>query len=121
MLSGCLELFVDGEVLLFVVVAGFSVVLPILKLYVLFRLTSPVIIDTEKYGRYLSLMHDYGRWSMLDVFVVAVLVVSVKLGAIANVDMRYGLFIFTIAVLSTMFITSQVVHLTNELEKGEES
>jgi len=30
-------------------------------------------------------MHQYGKWSMLDVFVVALLVVAVKLGAVASV------------------------------------
>ena len=50
---------------------------------------------------------------MLDVFVVAVLVVAVKLGAIADVEMRYGLYAFATSVLLTMFITAQIVGLTN--------
>jgi paraquat-inducible protein A len=58
-------------------------------------------------------MHLYGKWSMLDVFVVAVLVVAVKLGAIADVEMRFGLYAFAASVLLTMFITSRIVGLTN--------
>jgi paraquat-inducible protein A len=50
---------------------------------------------------------------MLDVFVVAVLVVAVKLGAIADVEMRYGLYAFAGSVLLTMLITSSIVSLTN--------
>jgi paraquat-inducible protein A len=58
-------------------------------------------------------MHLYGKWSMLDVFVVAVLVVAVKLGAIADVEMRFGLYAFAASVLLTMFITARIVALTN--------
>jgi len=58
-------------------------------------------------------MHLYGKWSMLDVFVVAVLVVSVKLGAIASVEMRYGLYAFAAAVILTMYVTARVVSLVN--------
>ena len=58
-------------------------------------------------------MHLFGKWSMLDVFVVAVLVVTVKLGAIASVEARYGLYAFTVAVFLTMYVTARVVRLTS--------
>jgi paraquat-inducible protein A len=61
-------------------------------------------------------MHLYGKWSMLDVFVVAVLVVTVKLGAIANVEMHYGLYFFSAAVILTMIITARIVKLTDTLK-----
>ena len=51
---------------------------------------------------------------MLDVFVVAVLVVAVKLGAIASVEMRFGLYSFATAVVLTMYVTARVVSLTND-------
>jgi paraquat-inducible protein A len=66
-------------------------------------------------------MHLYGKWSMLDVFVVAVLVVAVKLGAIADVDMRYGLYAFAASVLLTMYITSRIVSLTNQPLQGTDT
>ena len=56
-------------------------------------------------------MHEYGRWAMLDVMVVAILIVSVKLGAIASIQVHAGLYIFGIAVLLIMFITQQVVSM----------
>lgn len=58
-------------------------------------------------------MHDYGRWAMLDVMVVAILIVTVKLGALASIQIHYGLYIFGFAVLLIMFITQQVVNHTN--------
>jgi paraquat-inducible protein A len=91
--------------------AGFSVVLPILKLGVLYRLVSRNEAMQDRGRQLLHWMHLYGKWSMLDVFVVAVLVVAVKLGAIVDVEMRYGLYAFAASVLLTMFITARVVTL----------
>jgi paraquat-inducible protein A len=91
------------------------VLLPVLKLAVLFRLLSPAMADRRHLHRYLALMHDYGRWSMLDVFVVAVMVVAVKLGVFVEVQMRYGLYAFAAAALLIMFVTARVVRLTDRL------
>jgi paraquat-inducible protein A len=112
-LSGTIELLREGQIFLFLVITGFSVVLPILKLMVLYRLVSKDDAAKEKLKKLLHWMHLYGKWSMLDVFVVAVLVVAVKLGAIADVEMRFGLYAFAASVLLTMFVTSQIVGLTN--------
>ena len=57
-------------------------------------------------------MHEYGRWAMLDVMVVAVLIVTVKLGAIASIQVHYGLYVFGAAVMLIMLITHRVVKLT---------
>ena len=89
-LSGVVTLFSEGQFFLFLLITAFSVVLPIMKLGVLYRLVSRSDAMREKTRRLLHWMHLYGKWSMLDVFVV----VSVKLGAIANVEMRYGLYAF---------------------------
>lgn len=114
-LSGVLGLLKEGQFFLFVVIAGFSVVLPLLKMAVLYRLLSIKQQASEHINRYLHWMHLFGKWSMLDVFVVAVLVVAVKLGAIASVQMRFGLYAFTAAVVLTMYITAKVVSLTDSL------
>jgi len=112
-LSGVFELLTEGQIFLFLVITGFSVVLPVLKLGVLYRLVSKHEIAKQKIKKQLHWMHLYGKWSMLDVFVVAVLVAAVKLGAVADVEMRFGLYAFAASVLLTMFITSRIVGLTN--------
>ena len=110
-LSGIIQLAREGQWFLLVIITGFSVVLPILKIGVLYRLVSRKRRCDARMHRYLHWMHLYGKWSMLDVFIVAVLVVAVKLGAIASVEMRYGLYAFAAAVLLTMVITARVVKL----------
>ena len=84
-----------------------------LKLWVLYRLVSKNAVPKETVKKQLHWIHEYGKWSMLDVFVVAVLVVAVKLGAIADVEMRFGLYAFAASILLTMYITSRIVGLTN--------
>jgi paraquat-inducible protein A len=111
-LSGVTELFRNGNYILFLVVAVFSVMLPLLKIGVLYRIVARHRHAGEQLSRYLQLMHRYGRWAMLDVMVVAVLIVTVKLGAIASIQVHYGLYIFAAAVLMIMLITGLVVRLT---------
>jgi paraquat-inducible protein A len=111
--SGVVELLRNGRILLFLVVAGFSIALPALKLLVLFKLLSRAGTANPKTQRHLRLMHEYGRWAMLDVMVVAVLIVTVKLGAIASIDVHVGLYLFGAAVLLIMLVTKGVVGLTS--------
>lgn len=118
-LTGVIQLAEDGLWFLVVIVTGFSVILPFLKLQLLYQLVSLRPRNHNTLGRYLHWVHVYGKWSMLDVFVVAILVVSVKLGAIANVQMRYGLYAFAAAVLLTMVITAVVVQLSNAMKPSE--
>lgn len=114
--SGLVQLLEEGRIFLFVIILLFSVVLPVIKLGVLFRLLGSRDNSSETLHRYLHLMHQYGKWSMLDVFVVALLVVTVKLGAVASVETHYGLYAFGVAVLLTMVITARVIYLAGRIE-----
>ena len=114
--SGLVQLLEEGRIFLFVIILLFSVVMPIIKLGVLFRLLGSTASSSETLHRYLRLMHQYGKWSMLDVFVVALLVVAVKLGAVATVETHYGLYAFGSAVLLTMAITARVIYLSGKIE-----
>ena len=115
--SGLVQLLEEDRFFLFVIISLFSVVLPIIKLGVLFRLLLSHSNNSESLHRYLRLMHQYGKWSMLDVFVVALLVVAVKLGAVASVETHYGLYAFGFAVLLTMAITARVIYLAGRIEQ----
>jgi paraquat-inducible protein A len=116
-LSGVIELLKEGKFFIFLVITGFSIVLPLLKMGVLYKLLDGKPGRTVSLDRYLHWMHLFGKWSMLDVFVVAVLVVAVKLGAIASVEMRYGLYAFAGAVVLTMYVTARVVSLTDKQKR----
>ena len=110
LLLGIYELFQSEHYFLFVLVGGFSVLLPILKILLLLRIVANGNLESEKLKKLLHLMHDYGRWAMLDVMVVAILLVTVKLGAIASIEIHSGLYLFGVAVLLIMFITNMAVN-----------
>lgn len=113
--SGLVELLEEGQILLFIIITLFSIVLPILKLFILNKLLSPTLNKKNTFLKYLKWMHSYGKWSMLDVFVVAILLAAVKLGSVAEVQLHYGLYLFTGAVLLTMLITARVVNLSDRV------
>ena len=54
------------------------------------------------------LLHHAGKWSMLDVFVVGVLVVAVKLGDIVDVDLHAGVFWFAASVCFSIWLKSEI-------------
>jgi paraquat-inducible protein A len=50
-----------------------------------------------------------GKWSMLDVFVIAVTIVIVKVGgSFAKAEPRPGLYVFSLAVFLSMILTGRV-------------
>lgn len=84
--------------------------MPIIKLVLLTNLilSTPATI-TSSTKKTLQLMHQFGRWAMLDVFVVAILVVVVKLGAIGDVEKHIGLYAYAGAAIMIMLLTSKIV------------
>jgi len=120
-LTGIAKLWVQGQYLLFLLIFGFSVILPLAKLALLARLLSLRGASNGRTRRMLHLMHEYGRWAMLDVMVVAMLLVTVKLGVIVSVQVHYGLYLFAAGVLLTMLVTRQTVHwLESSFGPGQE-
>jgi len=113
-LSGVWQLFLDQHFVLFVLITTFSIVLPIAKIALLFNLLSPNTKHPRTRKKLLKLMHDYGRWAMLDVMVVAMLIVVVKLGAVVSIKIHSGLYIFGASVLLIMYITHHVVEIHDQ-------
>lgn len=111
-ISGIVALLDRGHWFLFILVGLFSVVLPILKILLLFLLLQLREVNSERYIKALKMMHDYGRWGMLDVMVVAVMIVAVKLDVIAEIQLHTGLYLFAAAVLLIMYITHRVAGYT---------
>jgi len=97
--SGILALASEGQILLFILLGLFSVVFPIAKIGVLFLAANR---PGESVMRWLKWLNLLGKWSMLDVFVVAVLLATIKLGALAEVSVHYGLYAFAASVILTM-------------------
>lgn len=104
LLGGIWQLATGGEWLLFLLLLAFSILFPLAKLTALFVIIHAGL-DSLKQRRWLQWLHSAGRWSMLDVFVVAVLVVAVKLKGIARIEIHYGLYLFGLSVLLSNALT----------------
>lgn len=113
--SGTWDLLKDGHFFLFFIIALFSILLPIFKLFFLCVIILTNNSESNFSKKIFRLIHDYGRWSMLDVFVVAVLIVAVKLGAIADVEKHIGLYFYAASAVLIMYLTNKVAKFNNNL------
>ena len=117
-LSSIFTLLTSGSWFLFLLIFSFSVVMPLLKLRLIYILIKAKGRINKTTKRWLHMMHEYGRWGMLDVFVVAVILVAVKLGALATVQVHSGLYCFGAAVLLMMVLTHRLSKIYAPIEEA---
>lgn len=108
--TGVLALWHQNEYLLAGVIFFFSIVFPLAKLLALAVLWYVRLAEDHR-TFVLHWLDLVGKWSMLDVFVVAILIVLVKLGPLANVQPRTGVYVFALAILASMLTTMYVERL----------
>lgn len=118
-ISGITALWQADQYVLFIVISCFSVLMPLAKIILLFRLLQSDEQPPPARIKLLRLIHDYGRWAMLDVMVVAMLVVTVKMGAIASIHIHPGLYVFGAAVLLIMLTTHATVRLIENQQRQQ--
>ena len=107
-------LFLQKEWFLFYVIAIFSLCIPVIKIAGLVLILNVEYAKNSFLDKALHIIEVVGKWSMLDVFVVALLLVSVKLGVLAKVEVHYGLFAFATAVLITMGLSLWIYTLSKK-------
>ena len=86
LITGIAELYSQNEAFLALLIAAFSGVAPLVKLTGLWLAVTPIGISAGA----ARILEHLGRWSMLEVFVVALMVVAVKLGALASATVHWG-------------------------------
>jgi len=106
--SALQQLAQQAEWGLFVLVGAFSVLFPLLKILMLLLIWNLEPSHGRRHRRHLKWLAEYSKWSMLDVFVVALLVVSVKLGALAQAQVEAGIYAFAGSVVLTMLVSNWV-------------
>jgi paraquat-inducible protein A len=112
LLSTVRELFDQKEWFLFIIIGLFSLCIPLLKITSLLLILNVSYAKGSFLDKSLHIIEIIGKWSMLDVFVVALLLVSVKLGALAKVEVHYGLYAFALSVLLTIGISYWINQLS---------
>lgn len=93
--GGTITLLRSGETFLGSILMLFSILFPVLKNIWLLVLT--LIGRPRGFG--MKLLGALGKWSMLDVFVVAVLIVSARLDGITSADLLDGIYYFVGSIL----------------------
>lgn len=106
-IAGVHGLWQQGQCALAIILFFFSIVFPVFKLAMLGFIWY-IRLAERKRQAVLHWLGILGKWSMLDVFVVAILIVLVKLGPLAKVQPQRGVYWFAAAILLSM-ITSMYV------------
>lgn len=105
-------LFEEAHYFLGLLILIFSIIFPFAKLialsYVWFKPLSDS--DAKDILHFLKLL---GKWSMLDVFVVAITIVVAKLSNFANATAQYGIYIFASAIFASMITMTLVQRVVN--------
>lgn len=104
--SGMMALYHASEVFLGSLILVFSIVIPIGKnlLLIAFLVTEPWL--GRRADWLVRLLSAIGRWSMLDVLIVAVIVVALRLGGIAHANILPPLYWFIASVLLTNAVST---------------
>jgi len=105
-ISGVLELIRHGSYGVAAVIFAASVLIPIAKFIIIAGLALSLHFDANLSDHTRHKLHAItefiGRWSMIDVFVVAVLAALIQLGAILTVTPGWGINAFALSVIFTM-------------------
>ncbi len=109
--GGILTLFRQGEYFLFAVLTLFTLVFPCVKLGLLTIIWLERDQNLARVRRLHHHVESWGRWSMLDVFVVAILIVTMKAAGLAQIEIGPGLYLFTFSVIATQFASASVASL----------
>lgn len=106
--SGVVRLLVEGDWFLGVVIGTFSVLFPIFKFVAFYLANEQHMRGRETFG-WLAAASAISKYSMLDVFVISLLVLTLK-SMPGNTEIRIGwaVYPFTVAVLMSVWLGLEV-------------
>jgi len=109
--GGIYTLLEEGEYFLFGVLTLFTLVFPVVKLGLLALIWTEREHDLQRMQRLHRRVAQLGKWSMLDVFVVAILIVVMKSAGLAQIHVGSGLYCFTFSVVATQTASAWIDRL----------
>ena len=112
--GGVQSLYQSGEWFVALVIFVASLVIPNLKILALIYLSSRFMRPHAVTQRDLYLFRAVevlGRWSMLDIFLVAILVAMLKFGHFGHVEIKSGAIYFLLVVLTTMTVSELLARI----------
>ena len=119
-LSTIQVLYDNAEYILAAVLLTFSVLFPVAKL--LYLLGAYLRFIRGKLPEKLDYLHWLGKWSMLDVLLLAIVVAYVKQSGLADAETRPALYFFSISVILTIIMNTLFEKMVKqELEQEQSS
>jgi paraquat-inducible protein A len=105
-MQGVILFWIKDEKFISIIIFVASFVVPLIKIFSMFLLLITVqrgsIWGLKPRTRLYQMLEFIGRWSMLDVFVVALMVGLVQMPGFANIEPGFGVIAFSIVVVLTM-------------------
>ena len=95
LVSGLGQLAVNDQRLIAAIIGLFSLCFPVFKAVVTWTAATPA----GSRGTLLALADRFGKWSMLEVFVAALLILALKLSPIVDATLHYGIWLLTGSVV----------------------
>lgn len=104
-MGGVIQFWRGGDYPVAIIIFGASVMIPVLKIISIISLCLAARTGRRPRGmtRLYRMTEFVGRWSMVDVFVVAILVAVVQLGSTISIHPGAGAISFAAVVVLTMF------------------
>jgi paraquat-inducible protein A len=101
-LGGILELYKTGSILVATVILLFSIVFPLFKILALVELSWLCLMRQRHRTWTYRLVEQIGKWSMMDVMLLALLVMLIKLSGIVQFHFGPALIAFVLCVAMSM-------------------
>lgn len=109
LLAGLYQLLISGEVFLFLLIFVFSVAMPLYKFALSFKYVFKRLPTPGLQLRQIKRIATAGKWSMADVFVIAILASTIKVGGMAHVSVHIGFLCFGCSVLLSLILSHRMM------------
>lgn len=106
-----------NEYFLLVIVLIFPVLFPALKIVFSYLLWYRYDSTMEYFQLHIKYLQTIGKWSMVDVFLVALVFASIKINIIGNVYLHWGIYCFTGSIILSMIIVTRLATLALQLPR----
>lgn len=116
-IGSIVKLLETGDIVVALVILLFSVVVPVLK--VLSLLVVSVFMESRFAHGIIAFFKMIGKWSMVDVFVVAVFLVylTANKGDVSRAEVEMGLYFFLAYVIVSMFVSLSADRMLQKMKE----
>jgi paraquat-inducible protein A len=116
-LDGAAVLWEEEQYFLFLVIVVFSILFPTLKIGLGLWAWLWADLSVRSPLRLVRGIEQLGKWSMLDVFVIAIVVAALNITVITAVWVHEGIYLFTAAVVLSMVAMGRLERIAVDLEE----